>query len=160
MDQVCKKPSLKIADSFNLKFVSLQDNRYKIFFNFQKSILYWEDNLTEQTMMTTQANLWRAFSPSMKYRTPWTVDSCPKSKMQKIKIWQDWKNVYSLVWLRSCKRSFQKMKVKQRNDNSCREYRNSGRLNLQVLREVFQIHPFPKTLVLSANIGDWKKFGK
>ena len=50
--------------------------------------------------------------------------------------------------------SFQKMKVKQRNDNSCREYRNSGRLNLQVLREVFQIHPFPKTLVLSANIGD------
>ena len=86
VDQVCKKPSLKIADSFNLKFVSLQDNRYKIFFNFQKSILYWEDNLTEQTMMTTQANLWRAFSPSMKYRTPWTVDSCPKSKMQKIKI--------------------------------------------------------------------------
>ena len=50
--------------------------------------------------------------------------------------------------------SFQKMKVKQRNDNTCREYRNSERLNLQVLREVFQIHPFPKTLVLSANIGD------
>ena len=35
-------------------------------------------SLTEQTMMTTQANLWTAFSPSMKYRTPWTVDSYAK----------------------------------------------------------------------------------
>ena len=41
-----------------------------------KSFPFWFWYLTEQTMMTTQANLWTAFSPSMKYRTPWTVDSC------------------------------------------------------------------------------------
>ena len=120
--------------------------------------------LTEQTMMTTQANLWTAFSPSMKYRTPWTVDSCANKlsgdkqsiqccpeKHVKWRIYQNYN-----IWHKECRDLFQKqIRMKMILTRWIQIWIKQQKKYLQVCRKVFQVHSFPQTWAWTTWM--WKK---